>query len=103
MFDGKVFATMTLRREGDRFTGSVTNGTIGLDTEGKIASAAPAPGSAEIIKTSLEGETLHVVTKDGEETTEWLVTLKSPQLAEVRVTGPGIPANFPPIRAEKVK
>jgi len=103
MFEGKVFATMILERKGDQFTGSITNGTIELDSEGKIASATPAPGSAEIVKTSLEGETLHVVSKDGDETTEWLVTLKSPQEAEVRVTGPGVPANFPPIHAEKVK
>ena len=103
MFNDKVFATMTLVRSGDQFSGSITNSSIDLDGDGKIASAASAPGSAEIVKTSLEGETLHIVSKDSDETTEWAVTLKSPQVAEVKVAGPGVPANFPPIRAEKVK
>ena len=103
MFNEKAFATMTLVRNGDHFSGSISNSSIDLDGDGKIASATAVPGTAEIVKTSLEGETLHIVSKDGDETTEWVVTLKTPQLAEVRVGGPGVAANFPPIRAEKAK
>jgi hypothetical protein len=103
MFDGKVFATMILEPRGEQFGGSITNGTIDVDGEGKIVSATPAPGSAEIVKTSIEGNTLHVFSKDGDETTEWAITLKSPQVAEVKAAGPGVSAGFPGIRAEKVK
>jgi hypothetical protein len=103
MFEGKPFATMTLVRKGDQFGGSITHGSIGLDGEGKIASAAAAPGASEIVKSAMEGDALHITLKDAEDTTELWVTLQSADVAEVRFAGPGIPANFPSIRAERVK
>jgi hypothetical protein len=103
MFEGKAFATMTLVRKGDEFGGSITHGSIGLDSEGKIASANSAPGSSEIVKSAMDGEALHLTLKDAEDTTELWVTLESADVAEIRFAGPGIPANFPSIRAERAK
>jgi len=103
MFDGKSFATMTLVLKGDRFTGSVTNGSINVDGDGKISSATAAPGTSEIVKATWEGDVLHVATKDGDDTTDLWVTLKSAQVAEVTFAAPGTTAPIPPIRAEKAK
>jgi len=103
MFEGKAFATMTLERKGDQFGGSVTHGSIGLDSEGKISSANSAPGASEIVKSAMDGDALHLTLQDAEDTTELWVTLQSADVAEVRFAGPGIPANFPSIRAERAK
>ncbi len=103
MFEGKSFATMTLIRNGEKFAGSITNGSINVGADGKIASAIAAPGSSEIFKATMEGDTLHITTKDGDDTTDVWVTLKSAQVAEVSFAAPGANAPIPPIRAEKVK
>ena len=103
MFEGKSFATMTLVRKGEQFTGSITNGSISVDGDGKIASAIPAQGSSEIVKATREGDALHITTKDGDDTTDLWVTLKSAKLAEVSFAAPGDTAPIPPIYAEKVK
>jgi hypothetical protein len=103
MFEGKSFATMTLVQKGDQFSGSVTNGSINVDGDGKITSATVAPGASEIVKAMRDGDTLHIVTKDGDDTTDLWVTLKSAQVAEVSFAAPGANAPIPPIRAEKAK
>jgi hypothetical protein len=103
MFEGKSFATMTLVRKGEQFTGSITNGSVNVGTDGKIASATAAPGSSEIVKATREGDTLHITTKDGDDTTDMWVALKSARVAEVSFAAPGANAPIPPIRAEKVK
>jgi hypothetical protein len=103
MFEGKSFATMTLVRKGEQFTGHITNGSINVGDDGKIASAMAAPGSSEIVKATREGDALHITTKDGDDTTDLWVTLKSAQVAEVSFAAPGATAPISPIRAEKVK
>jgi hypothetical protein len=103
IFEGKPFATMTLVRKGEQFTGSITNGSINVGSDGKIASATAAPGSSEIVKGTREGDMLHITTKDGDDTTDVWVKLKSAQVAEVSFAPPGSNAPIPPIRAEKAK
>ena len=103
MFEGKSFAAMTLVQKGDQFSGSVTNGSINVDGDGKITSATAAPGASEIVKATRDGDTLHIVTKDGDDTTDLWVTLRSAQVAEVSFAAPGASAPIPPIRAEKAK
>jgi hypothetical protein len=103
MFEGKRFATMTLVLKGGQFTGSLTNESINVDGDGKISGATAAPGTSEIVKATREGDVLHVVTKDGDDTTDLWVTLKSAQVAEVSFAAPGATAPIPPIRAEKAR
>jgi hypothetical protein len=66
-------------------------------------SATAAPGSSEIVKTIRDGEALHITAKDGDDTTDIWVALKSAKLADVSFAAPGGSAPIPPIRAESIK
>jgi beta-lactamase regulating signal transducer with metallopeptidase domain len=103
MFNKKSFVTMILARDGSRFTGSVTGSRIALNDDGTLSMADPAENGAPspISSAKLEGSALHVTVKDGDETFEFLVTLKDETHAEIHPVG--APANMKPIPAEKVQ
>jgi hypothetical protein len=102
MFEDKRFATMTLKQAGDQLTGSMTNGHIDLDDRGRIASATAAKGSTSIVKTTMENGKLILLAKDGDDETEFAMTLTSASTAELRFHGDGAPGNAQPIHLEKV-
>jgi beta-lactamase regulating signal transducer with metallopeptidase domain len=103
MFNKKSFVTMILARDGSRFTGSVTGSRIALNDDGTLGMADPAENGAPspISNAKLEGSALHVTVKDGDETFEFLVTLKDETHAEIHPVG--APAKMKPIPAEKVQ
>ena len=103
MFNKKSFATMILTWDGSRFTGSVTESRIRLNDDGTLLMADPAENGAPppIRNAKLEGSSLHVTVKDGDETFEFLVTLKDETHAEIHPVG--APANMKPIPADKVQ
>jgi hypothetical protein len=102
MFGDKRFATMTLEQKGDQLTGTMTNGHIDMDGQGKITNAARETGSTPIVKSTMEDGKLVLLAKDGQDETEFAMTLTSPSTAELRFHGEGAPANAEPIRLEKV-
>ena len=102
MFEDKRFATMTLKQDGDVLTGSMTNGHIDLDERGRITTATAAKGTTPIVKTTLEDGKLILLARDGDDETEFAMTLTSPSTAELRFHGDGAPGNAQPIRLEKV-
>jgi hypothetical protein len=102
MFEDKRFATMTLKQDGDQLTGSMTNGHIDLDERGRIASAIAVTGTTPIVKTTLEGGRLILLARDGDDETEFAMTLTSSSTAELRFYGDGAPQSAQPIRLEKV-
>jgi hypothetical protein len=55
------------------------------------------------VKAIREGDALHIASKDGDDTTDLWVTLRTSQVAEMSFSAPGAPAPIPPIHAEKVK
>lgn len=103
MFHKKSFATMILAWDGSRITGSVTESRIALNDDGSLSMADPGESDvpSPINNAKLEGSALHVTVKDGDESFEFLVTLKDETHAEVRPVG--APANMKPIPAEKVQ
>ena len=102
MFDGRSFSTMILVPSGTAFTGSVTPSRIMLNDDGSLQSADPAEDStpSPIAKAAMEGSGLHVTVKDGNETFDFMMTLKDETHAEIRPIG--APPNMKPIAAEKV-
>jgi hypothetical protein len=102
MFEDKRFATMTLKQDGDELTGSMTNGHIDLDERGRITGATAAKGTTPIVKTTMQDRMLILLAKDGDDETEFAMTLTSPSIAELRFYGDGAPGNAQPIRLEKV-
>ena len=101
MFEGKRFATMTLKLDGDQITGSTTHGFIDMDDNGKITSATAAEGESPIVRSSLQDGVLHIVTKKGDDELDFAMTLTSPTTAELRFEGEGAPKNAEPVRLEK--
>lgn len=102
MFQDRRFATMTLQRNGDQFGGSITNGSIQMDKDGRITSASAGEGSSPILRSSLQNGALHIVAKDGNEEMELAMTLISPTTGQVKFAGQGAPANAQAIKVEKV-
>src|SRR6185437_11594400 len=52
MFQDKRFATLTLQPNGDQLAGTMTNGSIDMDDNGKITSAVGREGTSPIVRTS---------------------------------------------------
>ena len=102
MFEDRRFATMTLNQDGDQLTGSMTNGHIDFDERGKISGATAAKGNTPIVKSTMHDGKLILLARNGEEETEFAMTLTSPSTAELRFDGDGAPQNAQPIRLEKV-
>ena len=102
MFQDRRFATMILEQKGDQITGTMTNGHIDMDGQGKITKAAAEKGSTPIVKSTMEKGRLILLAKDGKDATEFAMTLTSPTTAELRFSGKGAPARAEPIRLEKV-
>jgi hypothetical protein len=102
MFHGQSFSTMILVQKGSEITGTVTPSRIKLDDNGELSKADPSDDSAPkpITRTALEGNALHVTVGDGNETFEFLVTLKDATHAEIHPIG--APSNMKPIQAERV-
>ena len=102
MFHGRSFATMILTQNGSGITGTVTPSRIALDDNGELSRADPSENStpSPISKTQMEGNALHVTVLDGNETFEFLVTLKDASHAEIHPVG--APSNMKPIQAERV-
>jgi beta-lactamase regulating signal transducer with metallopeptidase domain len=101
MFKGQSFVTMILVRNGSSFSGSVTGSKIALNDDGELSRADPSDNSAPspITRAEMEGNGLHVTVKDGNESFEFIVTLKDDTHAEIHPIG--APANMKPIPAEK--
>jgi hypothetical protein len=101
MFNKKSFVTMILVWDRSRFTGSVTGSRIALNDDGTLRQADPSENSAPspISSAKLEGSGLHVTVKDGDETFDFIVTLKDDTHAEIHPVG--APQNMKPIPAEK--
>ncbi|SRR6266700_3804627 len=102
MFQDRRFATMILEQKGDQITGTMTNGHIDMDGQGKITKAAAEKGSTLIVKSTMEKGRLILLAKDGKDETEFAMTLTSPLTAELRFFGEGAPQHAEPIRLEKV-
>lgn len=102
MFQDRHFATMILEQRGDQFGGSITHGSIDMDSNGKITNAVATEGSSPIVRTVLNKGVLHIFEKDGADETEWAMTLTSDTTAQLRAAGAGSPANAEPIHLEKV-
>jgi beta-lactamase regulating signal transducer with metallopeptidase domain len=102
MFHGQSFSTMILVQKGSEITGTVTPSRIALDDDGELRKADPSDDSAPapITKTNLEGNALHVTVGDGNQTFEFVVTLKDATHAEIHPIG--APAIMKPIQAERV-
>jgi hypothetical protein len=101
MFQGKSFATMTIERHGDQFTGSLTGVSIEMDDNGKLTNAAATNGPASTLKARLEDGAMHLSEKDGDDEVAWTMTLSSPTTAELRFAQ-GAPAQAQAIRLEKL-
>jgi len=101
MFNKKSFVTMILVWDGSRFTGSVTGSRIALNDDGTLRRADPSENSAPspISSAKLEGSGLHVTVRDGDETFDFIVTLRDDTRAEIHPVG--APPNMKPIPAEK--
>ena len=94
MCKGKSAVTMILSPSGAGFTGSVTAiEGIQLDTDGTVLRIDPGDGTTPILNASLDGSVLHFETKDGDDETEWTVTLKDSGNAEVRGVETGRPGH----------
>lgn len=102
LFQGKPFVTMSLVSDGGQFAGSISNAAIDADANGRITSAVATAGSAPIVRTALERGILRIVTRDGQDETEWAMTLTSSTTAEVRPSGPQAHRNLEAIRTEKM-
>jgi hypothetical protein len=102
MFEDRRFATMTLKQDGNDLTGSMTNGHIDLDERGRISGAKAEKGTTPIVKSILEDGNLILLARDGDDETEFAMTLTSPSTAELRFHGNGAPGNAQPIRLERV-
>jgi hypothetical protein len=103
MFQGKPFATMVISLKGDQFSGSITNGTISMDQDGKITSAESVDGTSPIVRGSLQNGVLHVVVKHGDDESEWTMTLTSPETGELKTASEAAPANAESIHLEKAQ
>jgi hypothetical protein len=102
MFEDKRFATMTLNQDGDQLTGSMTNAHIDFDERGKISAATAAKGTTPIVKATMHDGKLILLARDGEDETEFAMTLTSSSTAELRLYGDRAPQNAQPIQLEKV-
>ncbi|HEY3704036.1 MAG TPA: hypothetical protein VGL22_03190 [Terracidiphilus sp.] len=102
MFEEKHFATMILKEQDGRLTGSLTNESLGMNEEGRITRADARTGTSPVVRTVLEGQVLHIVEKDGADEIEWAMTLKSETRATLKIEGAGAPANAQPIELERV-
>lgn len=102
MFEDRRFATMTLKQDGEQLTGTMTNGHIDLDDRGRITNATAAKGDTPIVKATMADGTLILLAKDGDDETEFAMTLTSSSTAELRFHGDGAPGNAQPIRLVKV-
>jgi hypothetical protein len=100
MFQGKAFATLTIEKHGDGWTGSLTGVSIEMDDNGKLTNAAPNNGPASTLHGAMENGVLHVSEKDGDDVIEWTMTLTSQKAGELRFAR-GAPANAEAIRVEK--
>ncbi len=102
MFNGQSFATMILVQNGSEITGSATESRIALNDDGELSKADPSDNRtpAQITRTKLEGNALHVTVGDGNHPFKFLVTLKDATHAEIHPVG--APPNMKPIQAEKV-
>jgi hypothetical protein len=103
MLNGKPFATMVLKQNGDGFTGAITNCTLDMDNDGHITGATPGEGYTPIVSTSLMQNGLRIVQKDGDDETEWEMTLLSATRAEMRMAGENAPAVADAIALVKVQ
>ncbi len=99
MFHGQSFSTMILVQNSSGITGSVTESKIALDDNGELRRAAASENRApaQISKTKLEGNALHVTVMDENQPFEFLVTLKDATHAEIHPVG--APPNMKPIQA----
>ena len=103
MLHGTRAVTLVLTPSGSGFTGSLTNiEGIQLDQDGTVLRIEPGDGTTPILSAALDGPVMHFKTKDGDDETEWTVTLKGSGNAEVRGRGPEGPA-MKPIAAEKAR
>ena len=102
MFHGRSFSTMILVPNGSGITGTVTPSHIALDDDGYLSKADPTDDKtpSPIAKTKLEGNGLRVTIGDGDQTFEFVVTLKDATHAEIHPVG--APPNMKPIQAERV-
>jgi hypothetical protein len=87
MFHEKPFATMVLKQKGDGFTGAITNCTLDMDSDGHITGATAGEGYTPIVSTSFTQGGLHIVEKEGDDETEWDMTLQSATKAQMRMAG----------------
>jgi hypothetical protein len=102
MFQDKRFATMTLEQRADGLAGTITNVSIELGKDGKIAKATSHEGEASITRASVDAGVLHIFERDGEGEIEFAMTLISDTTAELRFVGADAPPNAEPIHLARV-
>jgi hypothetical protein len=104
-FKGKIFQTITLRKQQGKLTGTVSHGEIQLDKEGELTSAEEIEGSDAIVEARLTGGILHITTKeeDSQDTIQFEMKLAEVDQGELRIlTPPDVPAPKP-WKLERVK
>jgi hypothetical protein len=102
MFGDKRFATLVLNLEDGQLAGSMSNGSMEMDKNGRITRAEAGKGTSPVVRTSLVSGMLHIVEKGGKAEIDWAMTLRTDTTAELKVAGAGAPANAESIRLEKV-
>ena len=65
-FQGKTFVTIKLVNQDGKLNGTVSRGSIQVDSNGELSSAVSSDSADPIIDTTLKGGTLRITTKDQE-------------------------------------
>ena len=97
-FKGKIFQTITLKRQQGKLTGTVSHGEIELDKDGELTSVEEIDGSDAIVEAKLTGGILRITTKeeDSQDTIQFEMKLTETDQGELRLLAPpDIPAPKP--------
>lgn len=89
-FKGNTFATIVLIPLKAVYTGSMTNGNLNIDADGRILSAEAQSGSSKVASTPQNGSELTINVADASDTITWQMVLKDANHAEVTPVIPSI-------------
>jgi len=103
-FQGKTFATLTLREKDNQLTGSMTGANINLDKNGNLTSAEKSGSESKIADAKLAGDTLSFDTKDQDsgEVMNWKMQVSSNSDGELLLVIPGRHVGIPTPRPWKI-
>ena len=86
-FNGNLYVTLKLTKEGDHLTGTITNFDITTDPQGNLTAATVKQGESQVSEARIADGALLVVVKDsgakdGDDTDIYRMTLTSTDAAE---------------------